>query len=88
MSENSIASLCRSKTKFYKTNTILWIEKRRITSSHPHFQVEIEDHPYLAKSEGVNCIPAFKIYKNGSRVKEIPGNNHELLEKLVKLYSS
>lgn len=51
-------------------------------------KVEIEDHPYLAKSEGVNCIPAFKIYKNGSRVKEIPGNNHELLEKLVKLYSS
>ncbi|KAG2399948.1 hypothetical protein LR48_Vigan04g189200 [Vigna angularis] len=51
-------------------------------------KVEIEDHPYLAKSEDVNCIPAFKIYKNGSRVKEIPGNNHELLEKLVKLYSS
>ncbi|TKY74362.1 TPR repeat-containing thioredoxin TTL1 [Spatholobus suberectus] len=51
-------------------------------------KVEIEDHPYLAKSEGVNSIPAFKIYKNGSRVKEIPGNNHDLLEKLVKLYSS
>ncbi|KAG5045517.1 hypothetical protein AAZX31_06G099900 [Glycine max] len=51
-------------------------------------KVEIEDHPYLAKSEGVNCIPAFKIYKNGSRIKEIPGNNHDLLEKLVKLYSS
>ncbi|XP_020229934.1 TPR repeat-containing thioredoxin TTL1 [Cajanus cajan] len=49
-------------------------------------KVEIEDHPYLAKSEGVNSIPAFKIYKNGSRVKEIPGNNHDLLEKLVKLY--
>ncbi|KAH1110777.1 hypothetical protein GLYMA_04G103400v4 [Glycine max] len=51
-------------------------------------KVEIEDHPYLAKSEGVNCIPAFKIYKNGSRVKEIPGSNHDLLEKLVKLYSN
>ncbi|KAK7410535.1 hypothetical protein VNO78_01381 [Psophocarpus tetragonolobus] len=51
-------------------------------------KVEIEDHPYLAKSEDVNCIPAFKIYKNGTRVKEIPGNNHDLLEKLVKLYSS
>ncbi|KAL2339896.1 hypothetical protein Fmac_007836 [Flemingia macrophylla] len=51
-------------------------------------KVEIEDHPYLAKSEGVNSIPAFKIYKNGSRVKEIPGNNHDLLEKLVKLYIS
>lgn len=51
-------------------------------------QVEIEDHPYLTKSEGVNTIPAFKIYKNGSRVKEISGNNHELLERSVKLYSS
>ncbi|XP_027355729.1 TPR repeat-containing thioredoxin TTL1 [Abrus precatorius] len=51
-------------------------------------KVEIEDHPYLAKSEGVNSIPAFKIYKNGSRVKEIPGNNHELLERSVILYSS
>ncbi|KAK2659720.1 hypothetical protein Ddye_006253 [Dipteronia dyeriana] len=51
-------------------------------------KVEIEDHPYLAKSEGVNSIPAFKIYKNGSRVKEIPANNPDLLEKSVKLYSS
>ncbi|KAI9200561.1 hypothetical protein LWI28_009808 [Acer negundo] len=51
-------------------------------------KVEIEDHPYLAKSEGVNSIPAFKIYRNGSRVKEIPANNPDLLEKSVKLYSS
>ncbi|WJX57596.1 hypothetical protein P8452_43140 [Trifolium repens] len=51
-------------------------------------KVEIEDHPYLAKSEGVNSTPSFKIYKNGSRVKEISGNNHALLERSVKLYSS
>ncbi|KAJ7959029.1 TPR repeat-containing thioredoxin like [Quillaja saponaria] len=51
-------------------------------------KVEIEDRPYLAKSEGVNSIPVFKIYKNGSRVKEIPGNNRELLERSVQLYSS
>ncbi|KAF7816958.1 TPR repeat-containing thioredoxin TTL1-like [Senna tora] len=50
-------------------------------------KVEIENHPYLVKSEGVRCVPAFKIYKNGSRVKEIPGNKHELLERSVKLYS-
>jgi len=49
--------------------------------------VEIEDHPYLAKSEGVSSIPAFRIYKNGSRVKEISGNNYELLERSVELYS-
>ncbi|MED6163926.1 hypothetical protein PIB30_084825 [Stylosanthes scabra] len=51
-------------------------------------KVEIEDHPYLAKSEGVSSIPAFKIYKNGSRVKEISGKHHDLLEKSVQLYSS
>ncbi|XVF64762.1 hypothetical protein PTKIN_Ptkin09bG0192800 [Pterospermum kingtungense] len=51
-------------------------------------KVEVEDHPYLAKSEAVNSIPAFKIYRNGSRVKEVPGNNPELLERSVKLYSS
>ncbi|XP_057442566.1 TPR repeat-containing thioredoxin TTL1-like [Lotus japonicus] len=51
-------------------------------------KVEIEDHPYLAKSEGVTSVPAFKIYKNGSKVKEISGNKHELLERSVKLYSS
>ncbi|XVE95326.1 hypothetical protein REPUB_Repub02eG0087100 [Reevesia pubescens] len=51
-------------------------------------KVEIEDHPNLAKSEAVTSIPAFKIYKNGSRVKEVPGNNPELLERSVKLYSS
>ncbi|KMT19892.1 hypothetical protein BVRB_1g009410 [Beta vulgaris subsp. vulgaris] len=51
-------------------------------------KVQVEDHPYLAKSEEVNYIPAFKIYKNGSRVKEIPGNNLELLHNSVKMYSS
>ncbi|OIW04463.1 hypothetical protein TanjilG_01636 [Lupinus angustifolius] len=50
-------------------------------------KVEIEDHPYLAKSEGVSSIPTFKIYKNGSRVKEISGKN-ESLERSVILYSS
>ncbi|XVF39500.1 hypothetical protein PTKIN_Ptkin01aG0039600 [Pterospermum kingtungense] len=50
-------------------------------------KVEVEDHPYIVKSEALNTIPAFKIYKNGSRVKEIPGNNPELLEKSVKMYS-
>ncbi|XP_065846914.1 TPR repeat-containing thioredoxin TTL1-like [Euphorbia lathyris] len=52
-------------------------------------KVEVEDHPYLAKSERVRCVPSFKIYKNGTRVKEISGiNSSHLLEKSVKLYSS
>ncbi|POO04016.1 N-terminal acetyltransferase A, auxiliary subunit [Trema orientale] len=51
-------------------------------------KVEVEDHPYLVKTEGVSNVPTFKIYKNGSKVKEIPGSNHELLESSVKWYSS
>ncbi|XP_010269225.1 PREDICTED: TPR repeat-containing thioredoxin TTL1-like [Nelumbo nucifera] len=51
-------------------------------------KVEVEDHPYLKKSEGVSAVPSFKIYKNGSRVKDIPGNNLELLENCIKFYSA
>ncbi|KAL3527753.1 hypothetical protein ACH5RR_012409 [Cinchona calisaya] len=51
-------------------------------------KVEVEDQPSLAKSEGVNSLPAFKIYKNGSRTKDIPGNNHDLLESTIRLYIS
>ncbi|KAL4296460.1 hypothetical protein GQ457_12G016360 [Hibiscus cannabinus] len=51
-------------------------------------KVEIEDHPVLAKSEALSSIPAFKIYKNGERVKEVPGNKPELLEIWVELYGS
>lgn len=51
-------------------------------------KVEIEDHPYLAKSERLSSTPAFKIYKNGAPVKEIPSNSREMLESSVKLYSS
>ncbi|WCJ44489.1 TPR repeat-containing thioredoxin TTL1 [Euphorbia peplus] len=52
-------------------------------------KVEVEDHPYLAKSEKVTSVPSFKIYKNGTRVKEIPAiNSSQLLEKSLKLYSS
>lgn len=42
-------------------------------------KVEVEDHPYLAKSERVTLLPSFKIYKNGSRVKEIPGDRKSVV---------
>lgn len=52
-------------------------------------KVEVEDHPFLVKSDSVgSAVPAFKIYKNGSRVKDIPGDNLELLESSVKYFSS
>ncbi|KAI3872654.1 hypothetical protein MKX03_010923 [Papaver bracteatum] len=45
-------------------------------------KVDVEEHPYISKSEEVSggSLPTFKIYKNGSRVQDIPGSNHELLE--------
>ncbi|RZC87709.1 hypothetical protein C5167_028163 [Papaver somniferum] len=50
-------------------------------------RVEVEEHPILAKSEGVNSIPVFRMYKNGSRIKEIPRTSLELLESTVKFYT-
>ncbi|KAL6337911.1 hypothetical protein AAG906_002377 [Vitis piasezkii] len=51
-------------------------------------KVEVEEHPNVARSEGVSSLPAFKIYKNGSRVKEISGDNLDLLESTVKSYNT
>ncbi|MCL7051402.1 hypothetical protein MKW94_015618 [Papaver nudicaule] len=51
-------------------------------------KVEVEEHPQLAKSEGVNVVPIFRMYKNGSRMKEIPGTSLELLESTVKFYTT
>ncbi|XP_043718896.1 inactive TPR repeat-containing thioredoxin TTL3-like [Telopea speciosissima] len=53
-------------------------------------KVDVEEHRFLAKSEGVgvSAVPTVKIYKNGSRVKDIPGNNLELLESSVKYFTS
>ncbi|KAK9087237.1 hypothetical protein Syun_029631 [Stephania yunnanensis] len=50
--------------------------------------VDAEDHPNLIRQEGVSSIPAFKIYKNGLRLKEILGYNHDSLEGFIKFYSN
>lgn len=51
-------------------------------------QVEVEEHSNIARSEGVSSFPTFIVYKNGSRVKEIPGDKRNLLENTVKSYST
>ncbi|KAI3872655.1 hypothetical protein MKX03_010924 [Papaver bracteatum] len=53
-------------------------------------KVDVEEHPYISKSEEVSggSLTTFKIYKNGSRVQDIPGNNHELLERSVQYYTT
>ncbi|XP_047152293.1 TPR repeat-containing thioredoxin TTL1-like [Vigna umbellata] len=78
--------LFSNKATHKKVLLMLEQTSKRFPSVH-FLKVEIEDHPYLAKSEGVSSIPAFRVYKNGSRVKEISGNNYELLERSVELYS-
>ncbi|KAJ4965128.1 hypothetical protein NE237_016977 [Protea cynaroides] len=53
-------------------------------------QVDIEDQRFIAKSEGVesSAVPIMKIYKNGSRVKDISDEEIELLETSVKYFTT
>ncbi|KAG6392760.1 hypothetical protein SASPL_146986 [Salvia splendens] len=47
-------------------------------------KVDLEDHPTLAKLEGVNSFPAFIIYMNGTRASQIAGDKFDLLETSIK----
>ncbi|XP_074332521.1 inactive TPR repeat-containing thioredoxin TTL3-like [Apium graveolens] len=58
--------------------------KKRYQTSIKVFQINVDDHPDLASSEGVNVVPSFIIYKNGSRTKQIPGDNRNLLETSIQ----
>ncbi|XP_042493562.1 inactive TPR repeat-containing thioredoxin TTL3-like [Macadamia integrifolia] len=55
-------------------------------------KVDIEENRILAKSEGFVsgslAEPIIKIYRNGSRVKEIAGDDLELLESSVEYFAS
>lgn len=62
----------------------------QLCKRHPSvnfLKVDVEENLFLAKSESVNTVPTFKIYKNGLKVKEIVGPNQQLLEHSVKHYS-
>ncbi|KAM7277920.1 hypothetical protein ACFE04_005054 [Oxalis oulophora] len=43
-------------------------------------KVDIEQRPAVASAENVRIVPTFKIYKNGSRVKEIICPSRDMLE--------
>ncbi|KNA03755.1 hypothetical protein SOVF_206100 [Spinacia oleracea] len=51
-------------------------------------KVEVEDYQSLVKSEGVSSLPTFRIYRSGSMVKELGGEDHESLESSVREYTS
>lgn len=50
-------------------------------------KVDIEESPAVANTENVKIVPTFKIYKNGSRVKEMVCPCREMLEHSVRHYS-
>lgn len=50
-------------------------------------QVDVQANEYLAKSESVEFVPTFKIYKNGYKVKELQGPSLETLEHVVSHFS-
>ncbi|KAI4313113.1 hypothetical protein L6164_026121 [Bauhinia variegata] len=50
-------------------------------------RVNIQECPAVATAENVHIVPTFKIYKNGSRVKEIICPSRDMLEHSVRHYS-
>lgn len=50
-------------------------------------KVDVEENPTVATAENVRIVPTFKIYKNGSRVKEIVCPSRDVLEHSVRHYS-
>ncbi|XP_040989167.1 TPR repeat-containing thioredoxin TTL1-like [Juglans microcarpa x Juglans regia] len=49
-------------------------------------KVDVEKSPEVASTENVRIVPTFKIYKNGSRVKEIVCPTRDVLEHSVRHY--
>ncbi|KAG8364867.1 hypothetical protein BUALT_Bualt18G0043100 [Buddleja alternifolia] len=49
-------------------------------------RVDIEGSPEIAHAESVRIVPTFKIYKKGSRVKELVCPSPEVLESSVRHY--
>ncbi|KAG9446595.1 hypothetical protein H6P81_012723 [Aristolochia fimbriata] len=50
-------------------------------------KVNVDKNPTLAKGENVRIVPTFKIYKDGTRVKEVICPSHQVLEHSVRHYS-
>ncbi|CAJ1978496.1 unnamed protein product [Sphenostylis stenocarpa] len=50
-------------------------------------KVDILASPAIGTAENVRVVPTFKIYKNGSRVKEIICPSHDMLEHSIRHYS-
>ncbi|KAL5727879.1 hypothetical protein ACHQM5_001023 [Ranunculus cassubicifolius] len=51
-------------------------------------KVDVDDNPHVANSEEVDYLPTFRIYKNGSRMKDIQEADQEKLEDSLQHYCS
>ncbi|KAK4714689.1 hypothetical protein R3W88_020596 [Solanum pinnatisectum] len=61
-----------------------------LTTKYPSInflKVDVEESPAIANAENVRIVPTFKIYKKGSRVKEMICPSQEVLESSVRHYS-
>lgn len=47
-------------------------------------KVDVEECLAIAKAEGIRTVPTFKIYKNGTKVKEMIRPTHQFLEESVR----
>ncbi|MQM02083.1 hypothetical protein Taro_034842 [Colocasia esculenta] len=65
----------------------IWLSVEQLCRQYPlvnFLKVDEEDNPYLTKSE---VTPSFKIYKNGSKVKDLVGSDHDLLDSSLRVFS-
>lgn len=49
-------------------------------------QVDVDECPEIAGAESIRIVPTFKIYRNGSRVKEMICPSRQVLECSVRHY--
>jgi thiol-disulfide isomerase/thioredoxin len=57
-----------------------------LSKKHTHIKfikVDVDEADGFAQSQGIKCMPTFKIFKNGSLVEEILGENIESLKNAV-----
>lgn len=50
-------------------------------------KVDVDESPAIATAENVRILPTFKIYKQGSCIKEVVSPSPEVLESLVRHYT-
>lgn len=67
---------------------ICMVEERLYTNLLYLLKVDMDESPAVASAENVRVLPTFKIYKQGSCLKEAVSPNPEELESLVRHYTS